>query len=142
MKASKTAPHWAIDLVHQVCSDYKRKLPGLLQWYNVQRGSASGYTWFNGKKIHISACHDDTENKIVLLHELAHHIVSKTRKGKREGHSLRFWRLVFELSQRYGTGVDETYKREVESYVIKRYLNPSYRAKAVWAYEEIKKAPR
>jgi predicted metal-dependent hydrolase len=126
MKTTKTMPIWAIDLVTQVCKDYNRKLPVRVQWYKRQRGAwSSGFTRWNGKEIHISAGSNEYDQELVLLHELAHYLVMRTKKGRRESHSMRFWRVAFELYSRYGMEL---------GYAI--YREEHYRAKATWAYQE------
>jgi predicted metal-dependent hydrolase len=78
-------------------------------------------------KIHVSAGTDDRSHRYVLLHELAHYILHRSRKGRGECHSLRFWRLAFELYGKYGVDVEYAYSKEKH-----------YRAKAKWAYDELK----
>lgn len=122
MKASKTTPAWALELTQEVCRDYKRALPKRLQWYNRNDWSKSGGTCWRDK-IHISAGDDEYDQVLVLLHELAHHIVNKTKP--RVGHTIRFWRLAFELYERYGIDLGVALEREED-----------YRKKATWAYQE------
>lgn len=110
MKASGTAPEWAVALVIEVCAEYKRRTPDVLQWYNTSHPNTSGRALYSGKKIHISAGTDEWEHRIVLLHELAHHILAKG--GKRRGHSKAFWELFIELNKNHGD-VALAYKRDV-----------------------------
>lgn len=135
MKVTKTAPEWATNLVIQVCAEYKRSLPKVFQWYNTKDKHTSGHASYYGKKIHISAGKDDWEHKPVLLHELSHHIVSKTAKGKKRGHDKRFWELFWELSELYGS-VELSYKRDVE---MAREWRPGTRTKALVAYDKLPK---
>ena len=117
------APTWAQELVMQVCEDYKRAKPTEFRWRNMKtRRSSSGhwnwtqlYNWRNGSrhlrgviqtKITISAGTTGKDHKEVLLHELAHHIVAKTRQGRKAGHPVRFWKLHYELCKRYGVEPD------------------------------------
>lgn len=133
MKTTSTAPQWAIDLVIQVCKDYNRALPKKFQWYNTKDTHTSGHASYHGVKIHISAGIDDWEHNPVVLHELSHHIVSKTKAGKRVGHSKRFWELFWELSERYGN-VSLSYNRDV---TLAREWRPNTRAKALIAYDKL-----
>lgn len=139
MKVTKTAPRWATELVTQVCADYKRSKPVKFQWYNTKHKHTSGHASYYGRKIHISAGTDGWEHNPVLLHELSHHIVSKTRRGKKRGHDIKFWSLFWELSEQYGN-VELSYKRDVE---LARKWRPESRAKALVAYDRrpIEKAP-
>lgn len=126
MKTTKSMPKWAAELTEQVCADYKRALPRKVQWYRRTRHNfTSGFTRWGGKEIHISAGAYEYDQELVLLHELAHYLVMRTKKGRRESHSMRFWRLAFELYDRYGIDLD---------YAI--YREEHYRAKATWAYQE------
>lgn len=134
-------PTWANRLIKQVCKDYRRKLP-VVQWYDCSntrnhssgrtwhwRGRAvsrsSGYVWRHWNKIHISAGADEQDQKLVLLHELAHHIMNKTRKGSKAHHSQKFWELAFELYDQYGIDLEYAYDRERH-----------YRVKATTAYNK------
>lgn len=145
MKASKTAPQWAIDLVEQVCNDYNRGMPGELKW-NAQGHKTSGgrcsyaknryghqiYYYrrlksgklkrspFRGR-ISIKASTEQQDQELVLLHELAHWVVVRTRSM---GHTVHFWKKAFELYQRYGVDMTYAYSREKD-----------YKQKAVQVYE-------
>jgi predicted SprT family Zn-dependent metalloprotease len=110
MKTTSTTPAWAVALVIEVCAEYKRRTPDKLQWYNTSDKSTSGRTLYNGAKIHISAGTDEWEHRIVLLHELAHHILAKG--GRRKGHSKAFWELFIELNKNHGD-IALAYKRDV-----------------------------
>lgn len=148
MKTTYSTPQWAIELTEQVCKDYTRSLPKELQWFKrntgggyervelgegrysykkVPRKYSSGWTRSIGNKIHIAAGTDESDQKLVLLHELAHHILNKTKKGRHQGHTLKFWRLAFQLYIKYEVGLEKGYEREKH-----------YRGKATWAYNELK----
>jgi hypothetical protein len=125
-------PQWAVELTNQVCKDYKRALPQKFQWYQSKTSSnSSGRTWARQRvwgrwipsKVHVTAGTDLQDQKLVLLHELAHHICNK--RHKREAHSIRFWRLAFELYERYGIDMQYAYEREKD-----------YKQKAQWAFAE------
>lgn len=135
MKTTKTAPQWAIELVEQVCKDYRRKLPRKLQWFNTKRQHTSGYTRYDGSKIHISAGKDEWEHKPVLLHELTHQVIAKTRKGQSENHSMRFWRLLFEFGERYKC-VELIRQRDI---ALATEWRPGTRKKAQIAYDQLPK---
>lgn len=136
MKVTKTCPQWAIDLVTKVCKDYKRALPKQLQWYQSDlRDKSSGHAGWG--KIHITAGCDELDSRLVLLHELAHHITQKTQKVKRryayhsrnsrvfEGHSIRFWRLAVTLYKENGVDMEYAFDREKD-----------YKKKAIQAFQE------
>lgn len=102
-----TAPTWATELIASVCADHRRKVPALT-WYNGTSSSTSGRTSYPYRgfsfgsqqvklipgRIHITAGTDETDLKMVLLHELAHWITSRS---KRHGHDAKFWDKAFQL---------------------------------------------
>ena len=145
MQTTSTTPNWAVELVEQVCKDRRRAVPSRLQWYDRSKstkvyrtwnedGSRSlkiknqEYTsgWTTVGKIHISAGTSEEDQKLVLLHELAHHLLNKTKKSRLQGHSIRFWRLAFELYHQYGVDLGYAYQRE-----------KNYKKKATVAYLEL-----
>ena len=72
--------------------------PGLQERMDAQecrlaRGSSGYATAF---RIHVTAGTDRTDQKLVLLHELAHWLTPK------DHHSPRFWDKAWELFRRYG----------------------------------------
>lgn len=122
-----TIPDWAQELTIKVCKDYNRWPPKII-WRNRYGKHSSGVTYVYKKRgfdITVRAGTDIDDQKLVLLHELAHYIVAKSKKGKRESHSLRFWRLAFELYECYGVDRDMAYERE-----------KGYKEKARWAFAE------
>ncbi len=142
MKIVGKAPEWATELFKQVCKDYNRGLPSQFAWRNANRDSSSGVTrssWYkkgvktkSGKlkfvqwygEVSVRAGRDEQDQKLVLLHELAHHIVGRSKTGRGQGHTMKFWKLAFELYDRYGVDMD---------YAIGREKN--YKAYATVAYE-------
>lgn len=102
MKVQGNAPQWAIDLIEQVCNDQPRKLPVTLIWRNCKRKSSSGcFSWWT-ESITIRAGYDEKDVRHVILHELAHHMNAKSRKHRRQGHTVRFWKKAFTLYEQYG----------------------------------------
>jgi Zn-dependent peptidase ImmA (M78 family) len=120
------APTWAVNLTEEVCKDYKRALPVKLQWHNskihkMSSGHATYYRLSGARMmIHVTAGSDIVYQRLVLLHELAHHI---TNKRKRCGHNAKFWHLAFELYDRYGVGIEVAHKREKN---YKKYATVAY----------------
>lgn len=143
MKIVGDAPEWAIELVKQVCKDYNRALPGELKWSNTSYPLSSGTTSYckttTGKpiyhrkktgrlivfrgKISMVAGTQEENQKLVLLHELAHWIVTRS-KGM--GHNNRFWHKAFELYERYG--VDRMYAFDGEK---------NYRKQAITVFQKL-----
>lgn len=121
-------PNWVDELIEQVCKDHKRKAPKLT-WRNASRESSSGKTRFprssTGTKLYtrtktgrlirfkggisIMAGTNEQDQRLVLLHELAHWL---TVKYKNQGHNQKFWETAFDLYERYGVDMDYAYNRE------------------------------
>lgn len=136
-------PEWAEELTIQVCKDYRRRLPEQMWRKSFDRHWVERFTKEDGTRlfikrinnsssgsytrtrnlIKIRAGSDEQDQRLVLLHELAHHIMGR---NKAHGHSLKFWRIAFELYKRYGVDMDYAYKREKD-----------YRKLATVAYNEI-----
>lgn len=133
MKTTYSTPAWAVMLVKQVCTDYSRAMPTELHWYSLNigggydkidtadggykyifkaRNSSSGNTGRHNGRIHISAGADEQDQKLVLLHELAHHIMNKTKKGRAANHNTTFWMLAFELYKKYDMNMTFAFDRE------------------------------
>jgi hypothetical protein len=122
----QNVPEWAEELTIEVCREYKRSLPDVVQWYSGSSKWTSGHwTYYTSGsiracrlhfKIHITAGTDPTDARYALLHELAHHIVGKTKAGRKEHHSMRFWLLTWELCDKYGITIDEVLLKRAEQY--------------------------
>lgn len=143
MKTSAKTPEWATELFTEVCKDYNRGLPSLFTWHEANRNGSSGWTraawgkrmvkqksgkwkavnWYG--EIKVIAGKDEQDQKLVLLHEIAHHLNGKNKAHRGEGHTMKFWKLAFELYDKYGVDMDYAYKRE-----------KGYKAKATDAYEQ------
>jgi hypothetical protein len=127
MRTTRTTPDWAIELVTEVCRDYNRALPKELKWFRSDQSNwTSGWTARDGSRIFIRAGRCGYDQELVLLHELAHHIICKTKAGRKMTHSIKFWKLAFELYRRYGMNLGYAFYRE-----------ETYRKKAEQAYEWI-----
>ena len=67
---------------------------------------SSGRAWNDGSRVHVTAGTDRTDQKLVLLHELAHWLTPK------EHHSGRFWDTAWRLYRRYGVPIRYAKLRE------------------------------
>lgn len=122
MKVSKNFPTELVELIETVCKDYHRALPYKLLWSHKKRKSTSGYTSYSTKPyISIISGDEPWQYRTVVLHELAHHILSKR---KPQGHTVKFWELVVELNEKYGD-LEHMVKRELDL-----YEDDAYRMKA------------
>ena len=130
MTSSKTAPQWAVDLLIQVCSDYRRALPKQFQWFNRSCQASCGHVNYTVRKLHVAGGTDEWQHKPVLLHELTHWLMGKTQKGRQAHHNKRFWELYWKLNEEYGN-LELAYKRDV---VLARAWRPNTRAWALNTY--------
>lgn len=116
-----TAPAWAEALVDEVARDYGIARPKL-KWRRGRRIATyeqvpftrtewvlrEGRTRYTSGKAHaevgitISAGTDRRDQRIVLLHELAH--IVRTTDDPKAGHDKAFWRIAWGMFERYGVG--------------------------------------
>lgn len=119
-------PKWADELATQVCKDYGATKPPInwrksrayrkvsesftTSWgerivpHRSARKFSSGVTY--PTRIGITAGTDRKDQKLVLLHELAHWLTPK------EHHSVVFWEKAFELYRRYKVPMRYAQQRE------------------------------
>lgn len=145
MKVVGKAPQWAIDLLIETCEDASRALPGELKWISGSGHYSSGRTFYskgnsgqqikimrkmkNGSwkkspfrgKILIHSGTDEVDTKLVVLHEAAHWVATRT---KSMGHTNHFWKTAFSLYDKHVI-IDYAAKRE-----------STYKKKAVEIYEK------
>lgn len=124
-------PKWASGLVAEVCIDYHRPDPPAVTWRRFGKRYAgftrivpggaygarqpifarpehsSGHAKHSGDAIVVTAGTSRVDQKLVLLHELAHWLV-----GPKEWHSSAFWDRAFELYRRYGVPMRYAKQRE------------------------------
>ena len=111
----KAAPKWAQDLTINALLWWESQgnnpaIPELV-WRHGSRRSSSGTAWTKSKRIVITAGRDRTDQKFVLLHEIAH-----TLTPENAHHSDRFWDIAWALYRwaklpiRYCVNREKTYK--------------------------------
>jgi predicted metal-dependent hydrolase len=113
---NKDMPEWAKELTERVVKENSRRKVPPIAWRKVSRSCSSGKARMYSQKsgymkyscILIRAGTSEQDQKLVLLHELAHWMCSR---GER--HSMKFWRLAFDLYAKYG--VDSEYAKKRES---------------------------
>lgn len=151
MKTTPNTPQWATDLVIQVCKDYKRTLPRILTWENTEHLKSSGWCSYMKSKdknryqrkyfriyadykkfqdrhqqIKIKAGYDLQDQRLVLLHELAHWV-------KMQKHTRRFWETAFLFYEQYGVEIGQPVMPFLE-YAFDREKH--YRQMATTVYRE------
>lgn len=91
-----TTPKWADEMVAQVCEGASAGTPEVV--WRRSRGSvlSSGHYQVERKLIVVTAGSLRKDQRLVLLHELAHHLANV------RGHGAEFWRTAWLLFQSHG----------------------------------------
>ena len=107
------APEWARTLVETVCAGASRSEPQL-SWRRRQRPTSSGVTRRSDESISLVAGSDPLDQRLTLLHELAHWLgpVPRRRRGRVLHHDARFYGVAFDLYRRHGIPDAEMLTRE------------------------------
>jgi len=98
------APAWARSLVLTVCAEADAPLPRL-SWRHRDRTTSSGLTRQSAGLVSVVAGRDPVDQRLTLLHELAHWL-SPAPRGRRRGrtrhHDAAFYTTAFGLYRRHG----------------------------------------
>lgn len=107
------APSWARELVREVCEGAGVPQP-LLRWRRAARSASTGLARVTTGTISVTAGTDELDQRLTLLHELAHWLGprSRRRRGRDSHHDGAFFQIAFELYRRHGIPADEALARE------------------------------
>ena len=107
------APSWACELVRGVCAAAGAPEPAM-RWRHVRRSASSGVTRRSAGSISVTAGTDPVDQRLTLLHELAHWLglVPRRRRGRVLHHDARFYAIAFDLYRRNGIPDAEVLARE------------------------------
>ncbi len=107
------APAWASGVVRDVCSAAGVALPSL-RWRRAPRSASSGVTRRAGGSISVTAGTDELDQRLTLLHELAHWLgpLPRRRSGRILHHDARFYVTAFGLYRGHGIPDAEALARE------------------------------
>lgn len=107
------APAWARALVREVCEGAGVGEP-LLRWRRAPRSSSTGLARVTTGSISVTAGTDPIDQRLTLLHELAHWLGPRPGRRRRRvpHHDAAFFQLAFELYRRHGIPDDEALTRE------------------------------
>ncbi len=97
-----SAPGWADALVREVCADAGMQ-PPRLAWRRRKGEHSTGVARRGEGMIAVRAGEDVLDQRLTLLHELAHWIAPPARRRRgATHHGLAFYRTAFELYRRHG----------------------------------------
>lgn len=103
-----SAPAWAVALVEAVCAD-AGVAPPRLSWRRRRGEHSTGVARRHDAMIAVRAGVDPLDQRLTLLHELAHWLTPASaarRDGRRRRrtshHDVTFYRIAFELYRRHG----------------------------------------
>jgi hypothetical protein len=98
------SPAWARSLVMLVCSEADAPLPRL-SWRFRDRPTSSGVTRRSMGSISLTAGSDSLDQRLTLLHELAHWLAPappRRRRSLARHHDAAFYAIAFPLYRRHG----------------------------------------
>ena len=111
-----TTPAWATDLVAAVCADAGLAEPRL-HWRRRIDEHSTGVTRRHDGMISVRAGSDELDQRLTLLHELAHWLSPAPRRGRRAAHHGRtFYEVAFELYRRHGLADADALRLESARY--------------------------
>ena len=97
-----TAPSWARDLIAEVCADAGAK-PPTLSWRTRRSEASTGLTRRADGLVAVRAGSDPLDQRLTLLHELAHWLSPAARhRGRSVHHGRAFYAIAFDLYRRHG----------------------------------------
>jgi hypothetical protein len=106
-------PPWAREIVRDVCLAAGVAEPAM-RWRRASRSSSSGVTRRSAGSISVTAGSDPLDQRLTLLHELAHWLAPAPRRrhGRVAHHDVRFYAAAFDLYRRHGIPDSEVLARE------------------------------
>jgi hypothetical protein len=107
------APAWARQLVDEICVAAGSPQP-ILRWRRAPRAPSSGVARTGSGTISVTAGTDELDQRLTLLHELAHWLGPRPRRrrGRVAHHDAAFFARAFELYRGHGIPDSEALERE------------------------------
>lgn len=107
------APAWATRLVEEVCAAAAQPQPAV-RWRRASRLASSGVARRTSGTISVTAGTDELDQRLTLLHELAHWIGPwpRRRRGRTLHHDGAFYAAAFGLYRAHGIPDAEVLARE------------------------------
>jgi hypothetical protein len=111
------APPWASDLADAVCAS-AGVAPPRLTWRHRSGEPSTGLTQVDAGVIAVRAGRDPVDQRLTLLHELAHWLVPSRRRsrGRAQHHGRAFYRVAFELYRHHGIPAADALRLEAGRY--------------------------
>ncbi len=116
---SRATPGWARELVVDVCAAHGAAPPLEVRWGRRDRVASSGVTRSSSGSISVVAGRDPLDQRLTLLHELAHWLLPappQRRRRRVTHHDARFYTLAFALYLSNGLAAAEALAREAAHY--------------------------
>lgn len=116
---SPATPTWARDLLLAVCADRGVEPPARVRWSRRHRVASSGVTRSGDRSIAVVAGTDPLDQRLTLLHELAHWLLAARparRRRRAPHHDRRFYEVAFGLYRSYGLTDADALSREASHY--------------------------
>jgi hypothetical protein len=111
-----STPSWAHDLVEAVCADAGVQPPRLL-WRTRRAVASTGVARRSEGTVSVRAGSDPLDQRLTLLHELAHLIAPPgRRRGRAVHHGRAFYEVAFELYSRHGIPAADALRLESGRY--------------------------
>jgi len=111
-----TPPAWARALLADVCAD-ARVVPPRLSWRHRDDEHSTGVTRRSDGLVAVRAGRDPVDQRLTLLHELAHWLTATTGRRRRAVHHGRaFYSIAFELYRRHGIAENDALRLESGRY--------------------------
>jgi hypothetical protein len=111
-----SAPAWALDLVASVCADAVVPPPRLL-WRTRHGEASTGVARRADGIVAVRAGSDPLDQRLTLLHELAHWLTpANRRRGRSVHHGRAFYAIAFALYRRHDLGDADALRLESARY--------------------------
>jgi hypothetical protein len=110
-------PAWARDLVATVCAEAETAEPRL-SWRRCAAAHSTGVARRHEGVIAVRAGTDDVDQRLTLLHELAHWLspMPRRRGGRSVHHGRAFYAIAFQLYRRHGIPAADAIRLESGRY--------------------------
>jgi hypothetical protein len=116
MTSSPATPNWAIELARAVCADARIEPPARLSWRRRVSVHSTGIARRADAVISVRAGSDETDQRLTLLHELAHWITPWPRRRRAVHHGRAFYTIAFALYRRHGVSDEDALRLESARY--------------------------